>query len=594
MRRRIVALYIVLAVLATSLVAFVTYRYSSITYIKEIETSLKHESVLIARIIKIKNLDEISDGFLKDLSESLVSQDLNSKTAFEPRRITIINIEGKVLADSSVNSTLMENHSDRIEFIYAIKNGSGTDIRKSETTNHDLIYYAYFSPELDLVVRVSGSVQQIDDIRNTILLYSVISVLVAILISALVAISLSRYILKPISRLVNEYGGLIKTKSENWKSKDEVNQLSLTLSSMTQHIEDTIKELQDRNASVNNIINNMDNGLIAVDRSISIIMINAVTKKLFGVKDNTVQTGVPLVHIIRNRQINDLLLKAVVENKSIDDEIYLYQNGKRILSVHAVPIYSTDNHRRNMGALAYISDITQVRKLEDMRSEFVSNVTHELKTPLTSIQGFVETLKNGAVSDPAVAEKFLDIIDIETDRLCTLINDIMALSEIEGYKQDNERQTFGLLDLAKEVRSMLENSAEEKGITIEIMIDQDCRLDANRNRIKQLLINLIDNAIKYNKHGGYVTVFTAQQGNRVEIHVKDTGIGVPNEHKDRIFERFYRVDKGRSREMGGTGLGLSIVKHIAQLYGGNVRVESQEGMGSDFIITLPVAIELNP
>ncbi len=587
MRRRIVALYMILAVLATSIVAFVTYRYSSITYIKEKETSLKHESLLIEQIIKIKGLDKIDDSFLSNISESLVSQDFNSQTDIESRRVTIINIEGKVVADSRVNSKLMENHSDRKEFVEAIKNGKGSDIRKSETTDNDLIYYAYFSPELGLVVRVSGSVQQIDGIRKTILLYSVISVLAAIIISALVAVSLSRYILKPISRLVKEYGNKVESKSENWNSKDEINQLSLTLSNMTQHIEDTIKELQSRNASVNNIINNMDNGLIAVDRSISVIMINAVTAKLFGVKEYIGQTGMPLVNIIRNRQINELLLKAVVENKPLDYELHLNQNGKQILFIHTVPLHNTDNHKRNVGALAYITDITQVRKLEDIRSEFVSNVTHELKTPLTSIQGFIETLKNGAISNPAVAEKFLDIIEIETDRLRILINDILALSEIESTKQDNDKQRFELLELVQEVGSMLENSANEKDIAIEIMINKDCKLEANRNRIKQLLINLMDNAIKYNKHGGTVKVFATQQDNRVEIHVKDTGIGVPAEHKDRIFERFYRVDKGRSREMGGTGLGLSIVKHIAQLYGGYVRVESQEGMGSDFICTLP-------
>jgi two-component system phosphate regulon sensor histidine kinase PhoR len=280
----------------------------------------------------------------------------------------------------------------------------------------------------------------------------------------------------------------------------------------------------------------------------------------------------------------------------LSDELQLYKNGKRILQVHVSPIYPTDNRTMNTGALAFINDITQVRKLEEMRSEFVSNVTHELKTPLTSIQGFVETLKEGAVNDPSVAEKFLDIIDIEADRLRSLINDILQLSEIESMKQDNEKQLFELCPLVEEVESMLANAASDKNVTLYNQTPSPLMLEADRHRMKQLLINLVDNAIKYNKPGGRVTVWAEIVGPSLEIHVKDTGIGIPSDHTDRIFERFYRVDKGRSRAMGGTGLGLSIVKHIAQLYGGTVRVESEEGKGSEFIVTLPytVPLLLNP
>jgi two-component system phosphate regulon sensor histidine kinase PhoR len=298
--------------------------------------------------------------------------------------------------------------------------------------------------------------------------------------------------------------------------------------------------------------------------------------------------GTPLVQAIRNKHINDILLKAISENVVLNDEMYLYQGGRRTLSIHVTPIYKSENNDTISGALAYINDITQIRKLEDIRSEFVSNVTHELKTPLTSIQGFVETLKNDAIFDPVVSEKFLDIIEIETERLRMLINDILELSEIESTKTDNDKNAFGLLELVQEVESMLINSASEKEINFDIQIDTGLKVLANRNRIKQLLINLMDNAIKYNKLGGSVTVRADHFGGQVEIHVKDTGIGVPKEHTKRIFERFYRVDKGRSRDIGGTGLGLSIVKHIAQLYGGYINIESEEGKGSDFIVTLPI------
>lgn len=588
MRRRIVAIYLLLAIMASSFVALVSYRYSSDLYVDEVEFALQNEAVLIGQIIKTKGLDSINDEFLNNLSESLKSSDRKENADSDIRRITIIDKKGNIIADSSADSMTMENHSDRVEFIKALSNGTGTDIRRSETTGVSLIYYAYYSNELDCVVRVSGSLQYINDIRNTILFYSIVAVLVAMVISAIMALSLSSYVVKPIARLVKEYGGAIATKNGNWENKDEINQLSLTLSSMTQSIEDTIKELQDRNVRVNTIINSMDSGLIAVDSSKNIIMVNPNAKKLFELNDKSDYIGVPLVQVIRNRHINDILSKAISDNSVLNDELYLYQGGRRTLSIHVTPIYKSKNSETNSGAMLYINDITQVRKLEEIRSEFVSNVTHELKTPLTSIQGFVETLKNGAISDPVVAERFLDIIEIEAERLRMLINDILELSEIESKKKDNDKHAVGLLELALEVESMLNNSALEKEIRFDIQIDPELKIEANRNRIKQLLINLMDNAIKYNKIGGSVMVKAQSLGGQIEIHVKDTGIGIPEEHTHRIFERFYRVDKGRSREIGGTGLGLSIVKHIAQLYDGYVNIESEEGKGSDFIVTLPV------
>lgn len=598
MKRRIVGLYLVLAIIVASVVTFISYRYSSQMYIEEVENELKNEAMLVARIIGDKGIgnngkENISDGLLKELSGIMTSVARESGTGGTEypegsKRITLIDRNGGVLADSYASSTKMENHSDRAEVIQALKNGNGVDIRKSETTGNDLIYVAYYSRELGWIVRISASVEHINKIRDTILFYALIAVAAALAISTIIALMLSGYALKPLTRLVKEYGGSADAhKNFTGKREDEVGQLSTALSTMTSNIESIIRELKDRNAGVNTIINSMTDGLIAVDRSMQILMVNPIAIKMFGAVEKAYPVGVPLVQVIRNRKVNDLLLKGITGNKVINDEIYLYQGGKRILSIHVSPIYPMDNKISNTGALAFINDITQVRKLEDMRSEFVSNVTHELKTPLTSIQGFVETLKAGAINDSQVSGKFLDIIEIEVDRLRTLINDILELSEIEGIKHDSDTQVFPLLPLVKEVESMLANSASEKDITLNSQIPEELALNANRHRIKQLLINLMDNAIKYNKQGGTVDVRAKLTGNLVEINVEDTGIGIPASHTDRIFERFYRVDKGRSREMGGTGLGLSIVKHIAQLYGGTVRVESEEGKGSNFIVTLP-------
>ncbi len=226
-------------------------------------------------------------------------------------------------------------------------------------------------------------------------------------------------------------------------------------------------------------------------------------------------------------------------------------------------------------------------KLEKIRTEFVTNVTHELKTPLTSIRGFVETLRNGALNDAGAAAKFLMIIDIEAERLNNLINDILYLSEIETGVKDGNIAMHLLKPIVEEVASMLGNQAEKRNIGIYTEIEDMLQLTANRDRIKQLLINLIDNAVKYNIDGGSVIVKAWRDEGNVLISVKDTGIGIPEEYQERIFERFYRVDKGRSRSMGGTGLGLSIVKHIVNLYNGDIHVKSQSGKGTEFTVRLP-------
>lgn len=231
--------------------------------------------------------------------------------------------------------------------------------------------------------------------------------------------------------------------------------------------------------------------------------------------------------------------------------------------------------------------------LQNMRSEFVANVSHELKTPLTSIRGFVDTLRNTENVDPAVQKRFLEIIDIEAQRLHQLINDILQLSEIERLQPDAEKEHFELCDLISETATLLKEKAEEKGVTIVLDACEPLPVLADRYRIKQILINLIDNAINYNRREGMVWLSAKREPNSViAIHVRDNGEGIPPEHLQRIFERFYRVDKSHSREVGGTGLGLSIVKHIAALYEGTAIAESQEGVGSLFIVRLKIADDL--
>lgn len=587
MKRKIFAFTLILVALISSIVAFIAYNSASRIYFDEISKELRHDAAFVAYILTgedwVSN-NRINDSGVKSLAD--LTGDGNVGTPDE-RRITIIAADGRVLADTFTESAGMENHAGRPEVVGALKNGIGSDIRSSATVGDKFFYLAMYVKDINLIVRVAAPLTSIDDIRNTIVLNALGTILIAIIVSAVIAKSFSSYVTRPVARLVGQYGkDQIAPEKSGIRKHDEIGQLSVTLEGMAKRVEGIILELKDRNARVDTIINSMENGLVAVDRDMRVIIMNPITKKIFDVKDRLDEIGKPLIQVLRNRRLNEMLEKSIRTDEVMRDEEVIYHGGKQVISITVSPIYPIDRERGNSGALAFINDITAFRKLEEMRTEFVSNVTHELKTPLTSIRGFVETLKNGALEDRTVSEKFLDIIDIEADRLSTLINDILALSEIENMKQDQAIGTFTLKDLATEVAEMLGPTACEKQVKFNNLVDPDIAMQANRDRIKQLLINLMDNAVKYNKPGGGVDIWAERNKDTIHIHVKDTGIGISEDNRSRIFERFYRVDKGRSREMGGTGLGLSIVKHIANLYNGNVRVLSIEGKGSEFIVSI--------
>lgn len=573
--------------LISSIVAFIAYDSASRIYFDEVSKELRHDAAFVAYILNSEDWvsnSRISDSGIKSLAD--LTGDGNIGTPDE-RRITIIAADGKVLADTFTDSANMENHAGRREVVGALKNGVGNDIRSSSTVGEKFLYLATYVPDINLIVRVAAPLTSIDEIRNTIILNALGTILIAVIVSAVIAGSFSSFVTRPVLKLVGQYGSdQITNGKASLRKRDEIGQLSKTMEGMAKRIEGIILELKDRNARVDTIINSMENGLVAVDRDMRVIIMNPIAKKLFDVKDRLDEAGKPLIQVLRNRRLHEMLEQSILEDKIIRDEEVMYHGGKQVVSITVSPIYANEPDKGNSGALAFINDITAFRKLEEIRTEFVSNVSHELKTPLTSIRGFVETLKNGALEDRAISEKFLDIIDIEADRLSTLINDILELSEIENMKHDQGADAFNLKDLAMEVVDMLEPAAGEKQVTFHNLVDSDITMQANRNRIKQLLINMLDNAVKYNKQGGSVDIWAQRNKDTIHIHVRDTGIGISEDNRARIFERFYRVDKGRSREMGGTGLGLSIVKHIANLYNGNVRVLSIEGEGSEFIVSL--------
>ncbi len=360
-------------------------------------------------------------------------------------------------------------------------------------------------------------------------------------------------------------------------------------------VQDRVFSQQKRNRVFGQMLNQMKNGIITVDTRYNLSFASNSSAELFGV-DLTNAEGQPISETFNNEDLEQAFKEAMEQGTG--NVITRELEGRRPdTSMRPVRIYASALYREGKctGALGVIEDITEIRKLEQLRTDFAANVSHEMKTPLTSIKGFVETLQAGAIDNPEMARKFLNIIMIEADRLTRLINDILSITKMESGNESVEIKRIPLDRQVLEVVEMLKIHASEKEVTVSAkQNEKPAFIMGNPDRVKQLLINLIENGIKYNKTGGSVSIKVLEGENNINLIVSDTGIGIKKEHLSRLFERFYRVDKGRSRQMGGTGLGLAIVKHIVNSMGGTVEVHSNYGEGTDFLITLPKAPEEAP
>lgn len=598
MKSKIVKYTIFLVIIAITITGIFTSALARYFYKYEVQNSIENTAVLLTHQInteisrnKHPDFDKLAKEYAKLLNEKPSA--IESFSFFT--RITIIDFKGKVLGESDSDASGMQNHLNRKEVKEAISGKMGTDERFSETMKVTYLYVAFPIKAHDIIVRVSIPLYQINSINKAFFFYTVIGILAGLLLTIMISVQLSKVITDPIRQLINtskEIAGGNYKKRVNITSKDEIGQLAYTFNEMADKLDETLLGMMDKNVRVDTVINSMRDGIIAVDTDYKILIINTIACNIFGVKHGPGIMGKNLIQIARNSKVNSLLVDTIKSNTPLTDEIVMFSpstNTDKIYKVYTNPIKNTDTVRNvNAGGVITLHDVTSVKKLEQIRTEFVSNVTHELKTPLTSIRGFVETLKNGAIEDTAVAAKFLDIIDIEAERLYMLINDILQLSEIEGMRKDDNIMENNLNTIIGEVVLILEATAQKKGVRLVVEVDQTINLLVNKNRIKQMLINLVDNAIKYNIENGAVYIRAGRSNGKTYISIKDTGIGISEKHHSRIFERFYRVDKGRSRNMGGTGLGLSIVKHIVNLYSGDIRVVSQQGQGTEFLIQLPL------
>jgi len=368
------------------------------------------------------------------------------------------------------------------------------------------------------------------------------------------------------------------------RGDDELAYLAVAFNRMSERLQQQIELAEWEKQRLKTILASMAEGLIAVDRLGRILLINRAACKMFGVDAREV-SGRTVLSLVRHPEVEELIRRTSRLKEVQKSEIRLAGEKEIFLRLTAAPL---GQDARYQGAVVLMQDVTELRKLEQLRTEFVANVSHELRTPLTSIRGFVETLLDGAMEDRAVTERFLTIIQSEAERLQRLIDDLLSLSRIEGPRTEVVRQPVDVEEKVRKVLEVLKPLAENKGLQLIQEIQQGLPPAAmSGDLLEQVLLNLIDNAIKYTPAGS-VTVRAWAEGEQIRVEVADTGIGIPPESLPRLFERFYRVDKARSRDLGGTGLGLSIVKHILERYQQTIEVRSELGKGSVFSFTLPV------
>lgn len=580
MRKKIVLSYVFLIVIMTLIFTWVinTTLVDTLTY--QLEERFISEAALIGDLYLEKRQND------PDFDPMLFTQMVQKESH---TRITLIDSQGNVLADTSEAPSNMNNHLNRQEVLDALKtNEKGIAIRYSNTVNADYLYVAIpvdFQGET-VIVRVSKAMTQLESINEKILNASLALTLGIAVLALFASILFSKKIMDPIDDLTaaalkianGDFGKKIYTTS-----KDQIGALTDAFNQMSAQLNVSMTELKQRNIELEAILNSMINGIIAVDHNKNIILINKFCFEILDLPHDYVAQSESMYKIVRNDEIAEMIERSMSEGVSQIKEL-AYIHLEKILRIYVNPIFTGSGEI--IGSIVVLQDVTQIRKLEQMRSDFVSNVSHELKTPLTSIKGFVDALKNGAMQKPETAARFLDIIDIESDRLYRLINDILLLSEIESMDKEPESTLIEINSVIDEVVSILQQKADHKHLSLKVTIDGDYQLTVNRDRIKQLLINLLDNAIKYTEVG-YVSLSISREQEWLKISVSDTGVGFSEVHKERLFERFYRVDKGRSRSHGGTGLGLSIVKHIVLLYKGKINVDSIPGEGTTFEILLP-------
>ncbi len=509
-------------------------------------------------------------------------------------RVTLIDMHGVVLGDSEIESDKLsgiENHLHRPEVQKALHSGFGESYRYSTTLQQDMIYEAYRfgKSKPDGIIRLAAPLSEIAIISGKLKRSLSISLILAFILTIIINFAVSFLISKPINRMSKVATSFAKGYlSERLlvKSKDELGQMANAFNNMADEIKRRIDEVTLSKLRLESVLLSMFEGVMVVDIHGVILLMNERLMGFLHIRESLI--GKNFIKVVPNKEICEIAENVLKKKLSLTSREITIFNGEKILLVHATPVL---RDRAIEGAVLVFHDMTELRHLENVRKEFVTNVSHELRTPMSSITGYTETLIDGAIDDKANAKKFLDIIYSESTRLARLVDDILDLSQIESGLHKLDLKPCDINSVVEKIIKNFYKQAGKKSVVIKKFIPKGLPdAFADEAKLAQVMINLVENAIKYNNEGGKIFISAKDIISAIKIEVTDTGIGIKEKDQDRIFERFYRTDKARSREMGGTGLGLAIVKHIVQAHNGNVFVKSSVGEGTTFSFTIPKAI----
>ena len=507
-------------------------------------------------------------------------------------RLTVILPDGKVVGDSLRLPQEMDNHGTRPEVVEALDKGVGVSLRPSDTLKQDLRYVAVAARQSGRtlgVVRAAVALAAIDDALRGIRTHIAIAcILIAAALAAAVLLIEGR-IVKPLEELSQHAESFARGDLAHRlpaANSAEVGGLAETLNKMAAELNDKLATVVRQKNERDAVLASMVEGVLAIDADERVLSMNAAAARLLET-DAARAEGRLLPEIVRSIDLHKVVAGVLATRQPVEGEVVLRDRGPRHLRVYGTVLRGDPDGRP--GALLVVHDVTEVKRLESIRRDFVANVSHELKTPVTSIQGYVETLLDGAMNDPAEREKFLKIVAKHTERLHAILEDLLTLARVE---QEGETREVPLV--RGPLRTVLEAAladcrakADEKRMRMTLECPTEISAAMNASLLEQAVVNLLENAIGYSSPGESIDVHCLEGEREIEIRVHDCGCGIAREHLPRIFERFYRVDKARSRESGGTGLGLAIVKHIMQIHGGRAAVESTPGQGSTFSLYLP-------